>query len=228
MKYFIYITISTFLFFSCRSIKEIDFKGGEPMPSLLPAIELRVDLNSFSKINAMYIERMPETPFEYTYSVDSSIYFSTLSYSLTSADKIKIFEHEMLYNITEQGQSQTQGYAVFRISKGNYNQKFAWAIISGLTLMIPNLVGMPVGSVVTDLEVQIDFYDTKQKLIKKYTASGRGKAWIALYYGYSEMGPLVTQSNVFRIAYIKAVKSAMQNIKLQIEEDYYFLSTQLK
>jgi hypothetical protein len=227
MKRYIFILTSILLLFSCRTIKDKDLTGGKPIPLLLPPLELRVDLTSFAKIGAGHIERMPETPFEQTYSVDSAIYFSTLYYSLTSADKIKIFEYEMTNNIAEQRRDKSRGYAVFRISRGNYKQKFAWSIVSGLTLMIPNLLGMPYGRVVTELDVQIDFYDSNKNLIKSYQANGKGKASLALYYGYSEFGPLL-QSSVFRIAYIKATKSAMEKVKLQIEEDHHFLSSQLR
>lgn len=227
MKILFYLSV-VFLLLSCRSIKEKDWLGGTPNPSLIAPVELRIDLNSFAKIGAAYIERMPQATLDETFSVDSAIYYSTLSYSLRTADKIKIFEYEMNHFITDQKQNNSGCYAVLRVVSGDFKQKFFWSVVSGLTLMVPNLFGMPFGSLDAELEIQIDFFDSSRNLIKKYTGSGKGKGYLALYYGFSETGPTLTQSNIFRAVFIKAMKNAMEEIRSQIKEDYHTLSFSLR
>jgi hypothetical protein len=224
LSFFILIFV---LLSSCRSIKDTDLKAGRQNNRLLPPIEIRIDLQSFHFLRHTPYLRTPETNLNQTFQIDTAIYISSFNLSNRHIDIATIFENEVQQSICY-SEGEKKGYIVCKLTDGQTRQKYVLPIVSGLLLGIPNLFGMPVGRVKTQLTVEVDIYNNNQELIGQYSAPCRASAAIALYYGYSEFGPLLRESNVYRKAAIKAFSCAMQNIKQQIELDYNRLSVGLE
>jgi hypothetical protein len=222
-----FFIIFLLLLASCRSIKDSDLKAGRQNHQLLPPLEIRIDLTTFHFLRHNPYLRAPESSLEQTFQIDTAIYISSLGLSNRSIDIATIFEREVLQSITHTG-GENMGYIVCKLTDGQTRMNFAWAVASGLLLGIPNLFGMPAGRAKTQMTVEVDIYDKHRKLIGRYNAPCTGRAAVAFYYGYSEFGPLMRESNVYRKAAIRAFSCAMQDIKKQIELDFDRLNTALQ
>ena len=226
MNRFLIFSAIILFFASCRSLKESDFNAGPQNAKLLPPLEVRIDYNSFHFLRHTPYLRAPETSLENTVHIDTAIYFASMSLSNRIIDIATIFENEVLQSISYEGDNE-KGIIVCKLIGGQTRMNYAWAVASGLMLGIPNLFGFPVGRAKTDLTVEVDIYNKDKKLIGSYSAPCRGRAPVAFYYGYSEFGPIMRESNVYRKAAIRAFSCAMQDIKKQIQLDFYNLNSSL-
>lgn len=100
-------------------------------------------------------------------------------------DIINYFDTEVKENITDPYET-PKGKIVLKISNGASDISYlGWLYLSGLTLMVPNLFGMPFASCETHLEILVEIYSNSNMLIGRYKAYGSHKGWSAAYYGYS-------------------------------------------
>lgn len=86
------------------------------------------------------------------------------------------------------------------------------AVLSGALLMIPNLLGMPVGSATATLEFDAFVKDINKEVLWKHTYSGRNTKWVGLYYNnYSDDEDLaaVVQVELFK-ELLAGMKSDLQ------------------
>jgi hypothetical protein len=85
-------------------------------------------------------------------------------------------------------------------------------------LLIPNILGYPLGSIRTEIVLETNILDQNNNLIKAYTTSGTGHAHVGLYFGYK--GKYLTNkwfpSAVTRAATSKAVYSSLLELKKQL------------
>ena len=193
---------------------------------LLPNLEVRFDSFSFQYLPGLNFFKVPPLSFENTIHVDSLDYVSTIHLTQRATDILRVFKSEVNANIIEDYGS-SRGYIVCSIRDAKTENKYGWAVLSGLTLGIPNLFGMPLGKVQTYLDVQVDFYSSKREKVKTYSYACEGHAWIALYYGYSERRTF-NDSPVNRKATLEAFKCALSTIKAQINDDYHDLTFKLR
>ncbi|MHB8260689.1 MAG: hypothetical protein ACYDCN_08025 [Bacteroidia bacterium] len=113
------------------------------------------------------------------------------------------------------------GYAQFKTIVGHSGIcGWGWYALSTVTLMVPNLFGMPLMDASTDLEVELDILNSEKRVIGRYVGKGYGKVPVALYYGYSMM-------NAQRASGIDAIKMALKSINMQIEKDADMLNSKL-
>ncbi|WP_375438253.1 hypothetical protein [uncultured Hymenobacter sp.] len=97
----------------------------------------------------------------------------------------------------------------------------AWPLVSGLTLFIPNVVGMPLSAWRTTVSTQLDVLDSQRRLVATYRAEGEAKAVWGLFSAtnYTEPG---------RVVYLQAVRQCLDQIKIKMQPDLARLQNQLK
>ncbi len=150
-------------------------------------------------------------------------YECTLEYTKFSLDKIqekefmKHIEDEFSMNVIKSGDNigriavKAELYSSF---------KLYGPLISGGTLFLGNLIGLPYVPFVAKLELTASIYDSNNKYLSKYTSSGSGKGTAALYWGYSAR-------NAVRKSYLMAAKSAVDDLEKKIQQDYTNLCAKL-
>ncbi|MDF7815904.1 hypothetical protein [Hymenobacter sp. YC55] len=97
----------------------------------------------------------------------------------------------------------------------------AWFLVSGLTLFIPNAVGMPLAAWKTTVSTQLDVLDSQRRLVATYRAEGEAKAVWGLFSAtnYAEPG---------RVVYLQAVRQCLEQIKTKMQPDLARLQSQLQ
>lgn len=80
---------------------------------------------------------------------------------------------------------------------------------------------MPVGGQSASVEITVDVFDRNNKIIKHYEAKADESAYSALYWGYSMYGANAVGDDytVTKVAYLRAVSSALNNITRSIMID---------
>jgi hypothetical protein len=137
-----------------------------------------------------------------------------------NADQFEIFDQEVDNNLCN-SYGPKYGYIVLRTYYSKFGLGLGYSVVSGITLLIPNLFGMPMGRPKFELQATVEILNSKKELIGKYRAVGTGKSIMALYYGYG-------QSNAIRKARIDALNNALSEIRKQIQTDAPKLSEELK
>jgi hypothetical protein len=123
-----------------------------------------------------------------------------------------IIYNEFLNNIKTQNNTQ-YGYAILKMTREGFKMGITFAIISGITLLIPNLFGFPFGSLDLDINMELEILDSNKKSIQKYKAKGSDTEYYALYWGYSSNPASVQVLNV------KAIKNSLSLLFKDIEND---------
>ncbi len=152
---------------------------------------------------------------------------STMSKDPRVQDAITIFDRDVKNNITNP-YGEKKGYILCKIAAGG--SRFAglgWGMLSGITLFVPTIFGVPFRTFKTALDVEVEIYDKNQNLIGRYNAQCSDKTWIAMYWGYSGIGPVKPAIPAARISSINAFKCAMIEIKNQILKDSVRLNKEL-
>ena len=97
-----------------------------------------------------------------------------------------------------------------------------WAVLSGFTLCIPNLFGMPIMSPKCNLQIEVTIFDNNNSVVGRYTSDFRKqKTYVALYWGYSYNNSMKRNARLI-------FTGCMEDIKRQIEKDYTRLIEALK
>jgi hypothetical protein len=188
---FIFVMI---LFQNCRtynSSQSLNLKS--PIDPKLPALKSSMDNQSGTFV----------TPFLYG-----------------NADQFEIFDQEVDNNLCN-SYGQKYGYIVLRTYYSKFGIGIGYSVVSGITLFIPNLLGMPMARPKFELQATVEILNSRKELIGKYRAAGKGKSITALYYGYG-------QSDSIRKARIDALNNALSEIRKQIQTDAPRLSEELK
>jgi hypothetical protein len=132
---------------------------------------------------------------------------------------ITLYERDMRNVFEEYGKK--QGRIICRLTAGEGGAGgYGWLFLSGLTLFVPNLLGMPLYNGEASMEVELSIFDNNDTLIGRYTSDyHKSKVPAALYHGYS---------NPLSKAAIDTFKDCITDIKQQIECDYDRLNNHLK
>jgi hypothetical protein len=91
--------------------------------------------------------------------------------------------------------------------------------VSGFTLGVFNVFGMPFCGNVTELEVIFEIYDTRNNLVAQFNERGYAKEYMAFYHGYYEFQ---------RRAATLALQDGLMKIKELIEKDADLIKAKLK
>lgn len=135
-------------------------------------------------------------------------------------DLIRLYGVEVNNNLCVQ-ESNAWGYCDLEILSLKEKRNPFLAGFSAITLCVPALLGAPIQSLKTTIEIKICIYDSKNRVIETYTAKGKGVSFIALYWGYfSDDG--------WRKSLLLAFSDAMSQIKQSIERDSFVISEKLQ
>ncbi|MEX2597701.1 MAG: hypothetical protein WEC59_12315 [Salibacteraceae bacterium] len=138
----------------------------------------------------------------------------------TNDDELKVFTQEVEENLIDP-YGDKYGYIAYKKNVLDSKIGLGLFILSGFTLYIPNLFGMPFQVIKQKVEVELRVMDSHNRLIGKYSAIGEAKSTVAFYYGYS-------MKNAYRRTYPEAIKEALTKIRPQIEADAVRLNKTLR
>jgi hypothetical protein len=215
MKKVIQFIIIALLASSCVSIKQSDFHQIPKNSVLLPALETRFDLYSFESAYSLGTTSGSSVGYGTAVSNSSAIVISggTSIHSRDPRiqDAITIFDRNVKENITNP-YGEKKGYIVCKMADGSSKLSIGLVVLSGLTLCIPNLFGMPFGSYKTYLDVEVEIYNMRDELIGRYSEICSEKAWMACYWGYSDKNASIKSA-------VDAFSCALSSINDQIVDD---------
>lgn len=220
---------------SCATLTMADLKPYNKNRELLPALEPRIDVASFETAYSLgysksttsgyattteTVNTSKNTTYKVGEVVGNAVTDNIMGRDPRVQDAITLFDREVKNNICNPYGDNT-GYILCKVAVSKVRRSgYGWTLLSAVTLLVPNLLGMPFGTYKTALDVEVEIYGLKNNLIGRYNAQAYDKTWIALYYGYSPMGPSEVATPAARISGINAFKEAMNDIKGQIENDY--------
>jgi hypothetical protein len=195
---FLFIVAGIAVFFqSCRSIKVSEYAvDNAPISPKLPALEKSFNNNNNTHVNG--------------YS----------GIALNSSHSMQILNDEFDDNICNPYGAK-YGYVLVSTSYIKSRAGLGFALISGYTLLLPNLLGFPMGRYYYEMQVTVEILNSKRELIGKYRAIGKGKAMVAYYYGYGSVSAS-TKAN------LDALKGALRDIRTQIQQDASRLNNDLQ
>lgn len=222
---------------NCKSVKVRDLHVANPNPNLLPALEPQIIKESFEVAYSRGTTKSTSAGGGIGQSIGGgTVIGAGVSSSLSTnfADKrvqdaLIIYEREIRENVSH-GNDVPKGYSVCKITTGQTKLGSAgFVLLSGFTLGIPNIFGMPYGSYKTELELEIEIQDSCKKTVARYTGYGYHKTMLAAYWGYGGGSAHITgNESGARKSNIEAVKMAMQEIKNKINADYDKLNLALR
>ncbi len=207
---------------SCRTIKPSDFVVKDTTPALLPTLEPEANMDNLENVISSGNIKITGI-IEYTkatYSLVKVDYDLTLEYIPEKRiyDILKVYASEVKNNIID---TTSQPYGSIQLDLISFNEKrnIFLTFFSLWTLCVPSLIGIPISSIKTELEIQITICDINKNVIKKYKGAGTGLSYIAMYWGYGE--------DAWRKSAIEAFKDAMKDIRTQIIKDKDELKSKL-
>jgi len=226
----LFILIAIFGLSSCAHFKLAELqpipKNKELLPTLTPKVDI-ASLESAYTLGATATSTYGATSTNVNKGKNSANLLTVGAASSTSVaiadpriqDIISIFDKDVKDNITD-AYNEPSGYMVLRIDASKKKSGMGWAVLSGMTLCIPNLLGMPIDSYTTELAITVEIYNNKDILVGKYDEISKNKMWTALYWSHNT--DLARRTNIY------AFREAMEKIKIKIENDYERLIDKLK
>ena len=213
------ILFSIMLFQSCATVG-IDIRQLTPQnknSNLLPALEPRIDMHSlesaFSMGQSIGVSTGYAPALTKKSAIGSSITSTTMSKDPRVQDVVTLFDRDVKNNITNP-YGDKKGYKLCKIAAAGNKTHQSWAILHGLFLMIPTIIGVPIDKVETMLDVEVEIYDKSERLIRRYNSQCKSDPKLVhIYYGY------FWRTDAQRATSIEAFKCAIADIKNQIEND---------
>jgi hypothetical protein len=144
-------------------------------------------------------------------------------------DAIDLITMEMQENICEASDT-AHGYAVWRILAIDKKTNAGWFITSTFTLYLINLFGYPLFSQTAYVDIEMEIQDTHMRPVAAYTASAKGTAYVAMWWGYWNPGIVNLDRegpDVTRASNLDALKKAIQDIKKQVRNDALKIESRL-
>jgi hypothetical protein len=195
----------------CRTVGYAEMSPTGRMTTLLPPVEAEIDTRSLEGVFGVMVTS--------GYMSDSG-YYEDVSYANPIVlDLITLYDRD-IRNIAEE-YGPRRGSISCRVVDGEVGGGgFGFAFLSGLTLFVPNLLGLPLGYSKAVLQLEMSVLDGQGALIGRYTSQyNKERVPIALYYGYGSDAPQ-------KVA-IDAFKACMTDLKEQIELDFERLNSAL-
>ncbi len=189
---------------SCRTVKYSELSPIGAIPTLLPPLDATIDVRS--------LERVFGATFTQGYVSDFGFYGGITYSNPLVQDIITLYQRDMR-NIAEE-YGQIRGTAVCRLVDGEVGAGgFGWTLLSGMTLFIPNLAGMPLVYVKAAMQLEMSVFDLEGALVGRYTSDyHEERVPVALYHGYGG-------DAVLKVA-IDSYKSCMADIRNLVELDF--------
>lgn len=101
---------------------------------------------------------------------------------------------------------------------------YFWSILSGLTFMIPNIFGMPIGSGSAYLENEFIIYDKEGEVIWKKSYYGKIEK---AYSIYSYEARFATSEDAYKEIMITLLKENIEKFKHDLEDDIIKINSTL-
>lgn len=102
-----------------------------------------------------------------------------------------------------------------------YDKNPFYFILSSFTLYTINFLGFPYTEEKQSLEVEVEVWNSKKEIIKRYTVNAFDNEYSAMYWGY-------TIPNLSRKLAADNIKQALEQIRLQINNDADEIKKKLK
>lgn len=200
---------------SCKSITYKDVTPDiAPNDKLLPALEPVVDVYN---LEAVYSAGGAESSADTYYNMPANANWSSSSSANITYYKdsrvrnaINIFNKEVKENITNPF-GKKKGYIVLRLGYRGVNDNSWLFIPSMVTVFTANLVGFPVDYIKQSQEVEVEIYNNKKELVKRYGCYVSSQAAVAMWWGYG--------SNIWTKLAADNIKEALSQIRFQIGDE---------
>jgi hypothetical protein len=219
------IILFLFALASCATLGPKDFEPLSKNRELLVSLEPVVDINSFEAAyskgytHKTDIQMKTANDFSSSLPTASSVFFNDKRIH----DLISVFDTEVRKSIVIDSLDK-YGYIKARIKKHDLSltpESYLYMILSGGTLFVANILGMPGAKYQTILEVEVDILNKEKNVVKTYSAGCLGSGFAALYYGY-EPNEAVRKGN------LESFKECISKIKALIVSDVTEINKQLK
>ena len=183
--YFIYISLSItgLVAGGCRSAKvPLAATPFAPLRERLPGVEMAADPGPLGASDGL----LPEDP-------------------------LRLLNDELQRNVAEPTDSATYGYVRLVVTHASTRrlQRGLQALQMAL-LLTPTFLGVPLETYQTDVTAEVQVSDAQGRLLGTYAGTGRGRARVAMYYGYA-------QKNAPRLADVLALRQALARIRPQLD-----------
>jgi hypothetical protein len=211
-KSFLLLLLAGLSLNACRTLRVRDFRTDQSLSTRLPRLGLLVHERSFLAAfdGALDREIIIANAIGGPYQPNPWAAYAVTDQALE--DVFRLLNNELDENLN-QATGPEHGHARFKLLfYKRRNSGWGWSVLSGGTLFIPNLFGMPVRTYRSEMELQMEITDANGKVLVSYAAPGVGKAQVAAYHGYD--GPTAT-----RKANLLALQDAVSKIKLKMEAD---------
>ncbi len=222
MKKF-FIVVCVCVLSACKSVVFSDLNVQMPNANLLPPLNAKVDTasvrDSFDvKYSGSAVTSYYNTSDKWGSSVDSISMIRKRDRS--ARDMVTLFTRNIA-NISQQ-YGERKGTIDLRVTNSSiYNSGWYFTVPSLLSLHTLNILGMPYQYKNTDLEIEVSIYDKKGNLVWQTTVVGHGEETVAVYYGYSE-------DDAQALSTVKAMKNALQQVNMNIANDFQAIQKALK
>ncbi|MBO5963457.1 MAG: hypothetical protein J6P97_03150 [Bacteroidales bacterium] len=219
----------TMCFGACKSLEADLFQPDYQNTTLLPKLTCWIDQPSFENAygaNSYSVKTsddlknpygLTETPY------GKGVHEITAKTKLYTAEKriqdaAEVMVNEVTNNICDMT-TRKKGNIVLRAGNIYNKNNYKWSWVSGFTLGVFNVFGMPFCGNVTELEVIVEIYDTRNNLVAQFNERGYAKEYMAFYHGYYEFQ---------RRAATLALQDGLMKIKELIEKDADLIKAKLK
>ena len=221
MKKF-FIVVCVCVLSACKSVVFSDLNMQMPNANLLPPLNAKVDTasvrDSFDVKYSGSAVTSYNTSDKWGSSVDSISMIRKRDRS--ARDMVTLFTRNIA-NISQQ-YGERKGTIDLRVTNSSiYNSGWYFTVPSLLSLHTLNILGMPYQYKNTDLETEVSIYDKKGNLVWQTTVVGHGEETVAVYYGYSE-------DDAQALSTVKAMKNALQQVNMNIANDFQAIQKALK
>ena len=140
---------------------------------------------------------------------------------VTNPDQMRFFTKEVEENLIDP-YGDKYGYIIMKQNIIKFKAgMMPWIIPNAILFYTPILFGLPFTKPKYIIEIEFRIMDSQNKLIGKYSATGKGSCVVAMYYGYSLM-------NAGRKIYLDALNDAFNQIRPLIQADALRLNEKLK
>ncbi len=130
---------------------------------------------------------------------------------LLPEDPLRLLTDELQHNVAEPTDSATYGYARLVVTHAATRRlQRGFQAVQMALLLTPTFLGLPLETYQTDVKAELQVSDAQGRLLGTYTGSGRGRAQVAMYYGYA-------QKNAPRLADVLALRAALARIRPQLD-----------
>ena len=216
----------------CAPVSPNRFAVKEPMPERLP-VRLEVDAKSFAmntgahrlgeevaaELAQSWARMHPGDKIDTAAVIRSNVYADPRQ----NKEMMAYLQSELERNAVDPT-ADGAGVAVCRLMyrdshRGARSWFFFFSSIG--TLFVPTLLGYPIGSTTTDLELELAIRDNTGAPVAAYKASGTGTGYSAMYWGYSMRDASLPYAYgaAPRASYLEALRVAVRSLIEQLQRD---------